>query len=117
MWHTEYWLLDSLGSMIRPQDFPQQITELYYMSKEYLRQETIEPAKALGKQAGMGLGAGMLMSFGAFLGTWGIYFALVNQVFEGEWGRVWSKLVTAGVAVIAAALIAWRLSKMKEEKR
>ena len=36
------------------------------MSKEYLRQETLEPAKALGKHAGMGIGGAMVISLGAF---------------------------------------------------
>lgn len=85
------------------------------MSKEYLRQETIEPAKALGRQAAFGVGGALLLSLGSFLAVWGIYFALVNQVFEGEWGRVWAKLVTAAVATAAAGVVASRLAKSSEE--
>src|SRR3546814_1286347 len=62
--------------MARPQEIPQLTTELIDMSREYLRQETLEPAKRLGKHAGMGIGGAALLSFGSFLMVLGLYFAL-----------------------------------------
>lgn len=81
------------------------------MSKEYLRQETVEPAKALGRQARLGFGGAFLLALGAVLAVWAVYFVLVNEVFVGEWGRVWAKLLTALAAAIGAALVAWQMSK------
>jgi hypothetical protein len=49
--------------MVNPQEIPQLVTELYDMSREYLLQETVEPAKNLGKQR-HGIGA-TIMATGA----------------------------------------------------
>ena len=81
--------------MANPQEIPQLVTELYDMAKEYLRQETVEPAKRLGKQAGMGIGGAIVMSIGAFLLVLGAYFALRMLLPEGEWWEVLARLLTA----------------------
>ncbi len=101
--------------MIRPQDLPDQITGLYELSKDYLRQETVEPAKALGKHAGMAFGGALALSLGGFLLMWGAYFALANFVFDGEWGRVWAKLLTTLLAGIAAGIVIFRMQKPEKE--
>lgn len=94
-----------------PNELPQMVTDLVEMSKEYLRQETIEPAKKLGRFAGMSVGAGVLMMFVAlFIGL--ATYALFLQVLpEGEWwvvaARGFTVLVTAGLA----GLLGWRMSK------
>lgn len=95
--------------MANPQEIPQLATELYDMAKEYLRQETIEPAKKLGRQAGLGLGGAMVMSSGAFLLVLGSYFALRMVLPEGEWWEVLARALTAVVAAIGAGLVAWRI--------
>ncbi|HEY5891113.1 MAG TPA: hypothetical protein VIW94_10480, partial [Acidimicrobiia bacterium] len=59
------------------QEIPQQFNDLIEMSKEYLLQETVEPAKKLGKQAGMGIGGAVLFSLGAFLAVLGLYSLLL----------------------------------------
>ena len=48
--------LVSLAYYGRPAIDPAATTELIDMSREYLRQETLEPAKRLGRHAGMGAG-------------------------------------------------------------
>ncbi|MFO7299990.1 MAG: phage holin family protein [Actinomycetes bacterium] len=95
--------------MANPQEIPQLAAELYEMAKEYLRQETVEPAKQLGRQAGMGLGGAILMSIGAFLLVLGAYFALRMVLPEGEWWEVLARGLTAIVAAIGAGLVAWRI--------
>ena len=95
--------------MANPQEIPQLVTELYDMAKEYLRQETVEPAKRLGKQAGMGIGGAIVMSIGAFLLVLGAYFALRMLLPEGEWWEVLARLLTAVIAAIGAGLVAWRI--------
>ena len=42
--------------MTERKEIPELTSELIDMSREYLRQETIEPAKRLGKHAGLGIG-------------------------------------------------------------
>lgn len=95
--------------MAEPQEIPQIATELVDMSREYLRQETIEPAKRLGKVAGMGVGGAMVFSLGAFLLAWGVYYALVTVLPEGEWWVVLARFLTALIAAGTAGLVVWRM--------
>lgn len=91
-------------------EIPQITSELVEMSREYLRQETIEPAKALGKQAGMGIGGALVMAIGAICLVWGLYYGLIWVFPEGEWWTVLSRFLAAVAAAGAAALIGWRMS-------
>jgi hypothetical protein len=95
--------------MANPQEIPQLVTELYDMSREYLRQETIEPAKQLGKQAGMGIGGAMVMATGVFLLVLGLYAGLIMWLPEGEWWVVLARFITALAAVAGAGIVGWRI--------
>lgn len=95
--------------MASPQEIPQLATELYDMAKEYLRQETLEPAKRLGRHAGLGLGGAMLMATGAFLLVLGAYFGIGLLFPEGEWWEVLTRFLTAVAAALAAVVVAWRI--------
>lgn len=53
--------------MANPAELPDLIGEFVDMSKEYLRQETLEPAKQLGRFAGYSIGAGLAFAIGALL--------------------------------------------------
>ncbi|REK24598.1 MAG: hypothetical protein DWQ40_01390 [Actinobacteria bacterium] len=92
------------------QEIPQLTKDLVDMSKEYLRQETIEPAKKLGKAAGMGVGGAALFSLGAFLALLGVYALMKMVLPDGEWYVVLARVITAVVAVAGAGLVAWRMS-------
>lgn len=97
--------------MAKFQEIPQITQDLIESSVVYLRQQTIEPAKRLGKHAGMGLGGALLFSLGGFLAILGVY-ALLKMVFpETEWYVVLARLLTALTAAGAAGVVAWRMSK------
>jgi hypothetical protein len=96
--------------MASPQEIPQIATELVEMSREYLRQETLEPAKRLGKQAGMGLGGAIVMAIGAVCLAWGLYYGLTMLLPDGEWWIVLARGLTAIAAAAAAGIVAWRIS-------
>lgn len=96
--------------MPNPQEIPQLATELVDMSREYLRQETLEPAKKLGKHAGMGIGGSIVMAVGAICLAWGLYYGLTLLLPEGEWWVVLARGITTLVAAGAAGLFAWRIS-------
>lgn len=96
--------------MANPQEIPQIATELVEMSREYLRQETLEPAKKLGKQAGMGVGGAIVMSIGAVCLAWGLYYGLQLVLPEGPWWVVLARGLTAILTAGAAAVVGWRLS-------
>jgi hypothetical protein len=95
--------------MADPQEIPQLTTELIAMSREYLRQETIEPAKQLGKTAGMGIGGAMAISLGAFFVVLALYSALKMWLPVGEWWVVLARFIAALSAAGAAGLVAWRM--------
>jgi hypothetical protein len=92
-----------------PQEIPQLTSELIDMSREYLRQETIEPAKALGKHAGMGIGGAMVLSLGTFLLVLALFSALRFWLPSGEWYEVLARFLTAIGAAGAAGLVVWRM--------
>lgn len=79
------------------------------MSREYLRQEVAEPAKRLGKQAGLGIGGSVMVAIGAFLGAWGLYYGLIIWLPEGEWWVVLARVITAVSAAAIAGLVVWRM--------
>ena len=95
--------------MPNPQEIPGIATELVEMSREYLRQETIEPAKQLGKQAGAGIGGALLIGIGAVCGVWAAYYGLQLLFPEGEWWVVLSRTITALLAAAAAGIVVWRM--------
>ena len=97
--------------MAEPQEIPQIATELAEMSRDYLRQEVVAPAKHLGKHAGMGIGGAVAISLGAFLLAWGLYNGLKSLFPASEWFDVLSRFLTALACVVAAGLIGWRMSK------
>ena len=79
------------------------------MSREYLRQETIEPAKRLGKHAGMGLGGAVVLSLGSLFLVLGLFSALKDWLPEGEWYLVLARLLTALAAAGVGGIVMWRL--------
>jgi Putative Actinobacterial Holin-X, holin superfamily III len=91
-------------------EIPQIAGELVDMSRDYLRQETMEPAKRLGKQAGLGLGGAVLLAIGAVCLAWALYYGLQLLFPEGEWWVVLSRGLTAVAAAVAAGIIGWRMS-------
>ncbi|MGB7861578.1 MAG: phage holin family protein [Acidimicrobiia bacterium] len=103
--------------MSDPTEIPQLTSELIEMSREYLRQETIEPAKKLGKHAGLGLGGAVLIAFGVICFAWGLYFALTYWLPEGEWWIVLARFITALVSVGVAGLIGWRIQATADQIR
>ncbi len=102
--------------MPEPKQIPELATELFDMSKEYLRQETIEPAKKLGRFAGMGVGGAALFAVGCVFLVLAVYslfqFVLppAGDVLVTPWYNVLARGLTAIVAGAAAGIIAWRMS-------
>lgn len=96
--------------MAEPNELPQMVTDLVGMSKEYLRQETLEPAKKLGRYAGIGIGVGFIMAFAALFFGLAAYFLFLQILPEGEWYVVLSRGLTVIVAAGIAGLLGWRMS-------
>lgn len=84
----------------RLRTLPDRVTELIELSKAYLRQETVEPARRLGKLAGFSLGAAALFAIGGVLLAVAGMRALTGALAESwSWaGYVISAAVLGGVA-------------------
>ena len=86
-------------------ELPDLITESVELSKQYLKQETVEPAKRLGKAAGLGIAAALLFGFAATLGGIAINRWIIRLLPEG---RAWSGLgyvISAVTLVVIAGII------------
>lgn len=103
-------MMCTLGVMPGPQEIPQLVTELVDMSKTYLEQETLEPAKKLGRFAGLSLGAGVAFSFMALFLVLGAYALFRAVLPDGEWWNVLARGLTLLVAIAGAGVLGWRMS-------
>lgn len=97
--------------MTDAKEIPELVSQLYSQSKEYLRQETIEPAKKLWRLAGFGLATGLIWMFAALFATLGLYSFLGEVLPAGNWQPVAAGGITTVAALAAAALIGWRIAK------
>ncbi len=97
--------------MLFMSELPQLAAELVDLSKQYLRQETLEPAKRLGKVAGFSVGAGFLFAIASILLATAGMRLLVDVLPEGE---LWRALALFGSALVlggTAGLVIWRSTR------
>ncbi len=88
-------------------ELPELIQESLDVSKQYLRQETVEPAKRLGKAFGLGFAAAALFSLTTLLGGIAMNRWIIRALPEG---REWSGLgyvLSAFALLVVAGLIIW----------
>lgn len=97
--------------MPEPKQIPELASELYAMSKEYMLQETVEPAKKLGAYAGLGIGGAVAFAVAAVLAILGVYALFQFVLPATPWFNVLARGLTVVVAGLAAGLIAWRMSR------
>ncbi|MEE9297828.1 MAG: hypothetical protein V3V29_02175 [Acidimicrobiia bacterium] len=97
--------------MAGPTELPQLISEFFDLAKEYLRDNTLVPAKKLGRSFGFSLAASLMFVLAALL------FAIVGLRLILEAmpdGAIWSGLgyITAALGVVLiTGLIMWRTVK------
>jgi hypothetical protein len=81
------------------QDIPRLVTEFTNLAKDYLRQETVEPAKKLGYFAGMSIGAAALWAIALILISVAALRALVDVLPAGEYWEALAYVIYAFVLV------------------
>jgi len=97
--------------MSSPKELPQLVSELTDLSKQYILQETVEPAKRLGRVAGLGFGAGILFAFAAiFLGI-ALALLLVAVLPEGDLWKALAYFISTLLLAGIAGLIVWRATR------
>ena len=93
--------------MAGPSELPQLVTEFVDLSKEYLRQETLDPAKKLGRFAGFTIGASLLFAIGGVLlaiaATRGIVYLLPDGP---NWSALGYILGALSIAVVIGVVFA-----------
>lgn len=91
--------------MANIQDIPRLFSEFTTLAKDYLRQETLEPAKKLGYFAGMSLAAATLWAIALILISVAALRALVDVLPSGDYWEALAYVIYAIVLVAFCVLL------------
>ena len=100
--------------MTDPRELPQQVSDLIELSKQYLRQETLDPLRRVAQLVALAVAAGLLVSLGAVLLAMGFHGLLVDALPEGQWWEPAAAAIVAVVFCLAAVMVAGRLRSSDE---
>ncbi len=92
--------------MAGPSELPELIKEFTDMSKTFLLQETVEPAKQLGRYAGFAIGAAICFAVGSLLlGVAGVRL-IVGALPEGpNWSALGYLLATVVLMILSGLMV------------
>ena len=96
-----------------PKSLPEVVSELWTLTRDYAKQETIDPLKGVGRYLGFGLGGALLGGLGVLLLMLAGLRALQTQTgtaLTGSWSWVPYFVVVAVAALIVAYAVA-RISR------
>jgi hypothetical protein len=94
-----------------PTSLPQLVLELRDLVLAYLRQETVEPLKSLGRYVAFGIGGALLLGTGVLLlavGELRVLQAETGSTFQGDWS--WAPYAIVVVTLGLGAAVTWRAS-------
>lgn len=94
---------------------PEVATELWGLTKDYARQETVDPLKGVGRYLGYGALGALLLGVGVILLMLAGLRALQTQTGDALDGTL-SWLPYLIVLVVASALVGWALSRISKKK-
>ena len=87
-------------------ELPDLVREFAEMSKEYLLQETVEPAKQLGRYAGFSIAAGLAFALAALLLGIASLRGILALLPEGpNWEALGYALTAIGLVVVAGVIV------------
>jgi hypothetical protein len=98
-----------------PKSIPEVATELWAMTKDYARQETVDPLKGVGRYLGYGAGGALLLALGVIMLMLSGLRALQTQTGDALDGSL-SWLPYVIVLAVAALLVAWAVSRISKKK-
>lgn len=93
---------------------PEIATELWGLTKDYARQETVEPLKGVGRYLGYGAAGALLLGIGVILLMLAGLRALQTETGDALDGNL-SWLPYLIVLVVASALVAWAVSRISKK--
>jgi hypothetical protein len=92
--------------MANPSELPELVGEFVDMSKEYLRQETLEPAKELGRYAGFSVAAAFSFALGAFFLSIAGMRGIIALLPDGpNWSALGYLLAAVTLGAVAGAIV------------
>ena len=97
--------------MADPKEIPQQVADLIELAKQYLRQETVDPLKRLGRSVAIAAVVAVLVGLGAMLGSLALLEFLSEALPDTNWWGVAAAGITAVVFLAGAALVVGRIDK------
>jgi putative superfamily III holin-X len=95
---------------------PEIASELFELTKSYARQETVDPLKGVGRYLALGVGGAFALGIGVILLMLAGLRALQTETGSTFTGN-WSWLPYLIVLVVATALIALAISRIKQKKQ
>jgi hypothetical protein len=98
-----------------PKSIPEVATELWAMTKDYARQETVDPLKGVGRYLGYGAGGALLLALGVIMLMLSGLRALQTETGDALDGSL-SWLPYVIVLAVAALLVAWAVSRISKKK-
>lgn len=97
--------------MAKTRELPELVSEFVELAKEYIRQETLEPGKRLGRLAGFGfLAAVVLVLAVVFLSIAGAR-VVIELLPEGTIWSGFGYIVSAIGLLIVTGLVMWRATQ------
>lgn len=100
----------------QPKSVPEIASELFELTKSYARQETVEPLRGVGRYLAYGVLGALALGLGVVLLMLAGLRALQTETGSTFTGN-WSWLPYLIVLVVATALIALAISRIKQKKQ
>jgi hypothetical protein len=102
-------------SETEPKSMPEVATELWSLTRDYARQETIDPIKGVGRYLGYGAAGALLGAIGVILLMFAGLRALQTETGDTLDGNL-SWLPYLIVLVVAALIVVWAVSRISKKK-
>jgi hypothetical protein len=108
---------DPTAASTSPASLPQLVLELRDLVLAYIRQETLEPLRSLGRYVGFGLGGALLLGSGVVMlavGSLRVLQTETGSTFQGDWS--WAPYAIVVVALIAGGALTW-VARSRQTRR
>lgn len=98
-------------------EIPELVREFVDMSKAYLKQETVEPAKLLGRFAGFAIGAALAFALATLFGGVALLRVVTDILPDGPYWTVLSYVLAGlGLALLAGLLVTMTKSRLDKRR-
>jgi len=88
------------------------VVERYEMVRDYVKQETLDPLRGVGRWLAWGIVGAIALLFGAVVGLIGLLRLLQAEVFDQPNGFTWVPyMIIAGVAVVMIFISLTRIQR------